>query len=89
MFCYVSRLVTVDCSATLNVQQKLRATLVSHLCHSLKQFSLNRLRVQYHIIVCHRMLSSLKEKEKVKQNVVYLVKNLFQKKSLIQCECCY
>lgn len=84
--CCVSRSVTADYFATLNVQQKLRATIVSHLCHSLKRFSLNRFRVQYRIIVCHRTLSSLKESERVKQSVVYLVKNSTQKKNLMQCE---
>lgn len=78
------RLAIVDCSAIPSVQQKLRATIANHLYHSLKWFSQNKFRVQYHIIVCHRMFS-LKESEKVKRNVVYLVKNLIQKKSLIQC----
>jgi len=76
----------VDYSVIPSVQQKLRAIIASHLCHNLKWFSLNKFRVQYRIIVCHRMLSSFRESEKAKQNVVYLVKNLIQKKNLIQCK---
>lgn len=85
---HLSRLVTLDCFVMPSVQQKLKATIVNPLCCSPHQCSLSKFKVQYYIPVCHWTLFNIKESERARQKVLCHVRNLFQRKSLIQCKCC-